>query len=378
MKKLLYIMPTSFDFSALSGVQKKVLNQSNAFVSMGYDVDVLSYYDGYVCLYHIEKKSQEIVKKGNSRTAVLKAVPRVINGYDYVYIRYPMSDYFFIRALKAINEAGLPTVLEIPTYPYESEGKTTIRGRLALELDRCFRRWIYKYVDRICTYSADKIIYDIPTINTINGYDFSMVNPDESIVDTHDSINLIAVSSMWPLHGYDRLIKGLGDYYSAGGDRNILLHIVGSGYVEQDYKALTTALELKDHVVFHGKVFGEDLARLYKGQAMGVNSLAIHRDSLTNESTLKTKEYAALGLPIISSSYVDAFSEEGNKLFTLRIPADESNVDVVGMISYLDALYSTPIKELRDSIRNDAKAVCDMAVTLKPIVDYFESYDRDE
>lgn len=375
MKKLLYIMPTSFDFSALSGVQKKVLNQSNAFVCMGYDVDVLSYHNGNVCLYHIESKSQEMVTKGNSRTAVLKAVPKVINGYNYVYIRYPMSDYFFLRVLKAIKEDGLPIVLEIPTYPYETEGKTTIRGRLVLALDQCFRGWIYKYVDRICTYSTDKIIYDIPTINTINGYDFSMIKPDESIIDTHDCINLIAVSSMWPLHGYDRLIKGLGDYYSKGGNRNIVLHIVGSGYVEQDYKALTTALGLNDHVVFHGKVFGRELAELYKGQAMGVNSLAIHRDNLTNESTLKTKEYAALGLPIISSSYVDAFSENGNSNYALRIPADESNVDVDGMISYLDALYSAPIKELRDRIRNDAKAVCDMAVTLKPIVDYYESLD---
>ena len=371
MKRLLYISPTSFDYSALSGVQKKIMNQSNAFVKFGFEVDVLSYYKGKIQLYHTKAQQYESVTEGKSKTDVLFFAPNVSKDYDYVYIRYPMSDLFLLRALKAIKKSDIPIVLEIPTYPYDSEGKESLKGRFILMLDKFFRNRLYKYVDRICTYSDDDVIFGVPTIKTINGYDFSIVKPDSSSIDTRLCINMIAVSSMFPLHGYDRLIKGMGNYYSNGGQRNLVLHIVGSGYVEQEYKKLTETLRLKDHVVFHGKVFGADLMELYKGQALGVNSLAIHRDNLSKESTLKTKEYAALGLPIISSSYVDAFSDNGNRDFTLRVPADESDIEVEAIISFLDELYSTPLIVLRNCIRNDAKAVCDMTVTLRPIVEYF-------
>ena len=377
MRRLLYISPTSFDYSNLNGVPKKILNQSKAFVGFGYEVDILSYHDGQITISHVGEMTRDIISNGKSKTDVLLAVPKVIKGYDNVYIRYPMSDYFFLRALKSIKHEGIPIVLEIPTYPYDSEGKESLKGRFVMALDRFYRKKIHKYVDRVCTYSDDKRIFDIPAINTINGYDFSSVQPDLDDVDTCKCINLIAVSNMWPLHGYDRLIKGLGDYYSTGGDRDIVLHIVGSGFVEKEWKDLVTTLGLQMHVVFHGRVFGEDLLALYKGQAMGVNSLAIHRDNLVYESTLKTKEYAALGLPIISSSYVDAFSARGNELYSFRVPADETNINVKALIRFIDKLYgSEPTPKLREAIRDDGKAVCDMPVTLQPISSFYENIMR--
>ena len=374
MYKLLYLSPTAFDFSNQNGVPKKILNQSKAFVGFGYEVDVLSYFDGSITLSHVNKLQREIISTGKTKTDVLLAVPKVIKGYDYVYIRYPMSDFFFLQTLKSIKKEGIPIVLEIPTYPYESEGKESLKGRIVLALDRFFRKKIYKYVDRICTYSDDRSIYGIPTINTINGYDFSSVQVQEGNIDTQKCISLIAVSNMWPLHGYDRLIKGLGDYYSAGGHRKIVLHIVGSGFVEREYKELTMTLGLQKHVLFHGKVFGKDLLDLYKDQAIGVNSLAIHRDNLVNESTLKTKEYAALGLPVISSSYVDAFSERGNELYTLRVPADESNIVIEDLVDFVDKLYGNKSTfGVKKAIRDDAIAVCDMPVTMKPVYDFYKA-----
>lgn len=377
MYKLLYISPTAFDYSNLNGVPKKILNQSKAFVGFGYDVDVLSYHDGKITLSHVKEMTKDVVSEGKSKTDVLLAVPKVIKGYDYVYIRYPMSDFFFIRALKSIKREGIPIVLEIPTYPYDSEGKESLKGRLVMALDRFYRKRIHKYVDRVCTYSDDCTIFGIPAINTINGYDFQSVKADVVDIDIHKRINLIAVSNMWPLHGYDRLIKGLAEYYAAGGDREIVLHIVGSGYVEREWKELTEALDLQKHVIFHGKVFGEALMELYKGQAMGVNSLAIHRDNLVNESTLKTKEYAAMGLPVLSSSYVDAFSNRGNEQYTMRVPADETSVNVQELVEFVDILYgSKPVADLREDIRNDGKAVCDMPVTLRPVYEFYENQKR--
>ena len=356
----------------MDGVPKKILNQSKAFVAYGYNVNILTYFDGDVLLYGVKEAKAKKIALGKSKIDVLRAVPGIIKGYDCVYIRYPMSDFVFIHALRSIHKNMIPIVVEIPTYPYDTEHGNSLKGRIIGALDRYYRKRLYKYVQRICTFSDDKEIFGIPTINTINGIDFSNYQLDYSAVNLGQCISLIAVSGMYVIHGYDRLIKGIGNYYSAGGNRNLVLNIVGSGVVENQYKKLVEKLNLQDHVIFHGRKYGQDLLNLYKGQAVGVNSLAIHRANLVRESTLKTKEYAALGLPVISSSYVDAFSDEGNEKYAFRVPPDETDIDINSIIDFVDHIYSNSIKEVRDGIRSDAKAVCDMAVTVKPVFDFFE------
>ncbi len=372
MKKLLYISPTAINFAQLDGVQKKILNQSKAFQGFGYDVKILTYYDGKVLLYDVRQERSTEINKGKSKIDVLRAVPGIIRDYDCVYIRYPKSDFFFTHTLKSIHKKGAPVVVEIPTYPYDTEHGNSLKGRIIDVLDKHYRKKLYKYVQRICTFSDDKEIFGIPTINTINGIDFAQYQPDYTPMNLEQSINLIAVSGMFVIHGYDRLIKGLGKYYSSGGKRNIILNIVGSGNVENQYKELTEKCKLQEHVIFHGRKFGQELLDLYKGQALGINSLAIHRANLVNESTLKTKEYAALGLPVISSSYVDAFSKDGNEKYTLMVAPDESDIDIDAIISFVYSVYSRPLKEVRDNIRSDAKAVCDMPITLRPVCDFYE------
>ena len=372
MKTLLYVSPTAINFSQLDGVQKKILNQSKAFQDFGCDVSILTYFDGKVLLYNVKTKQHNEIASGKSKIDVLRSAPKIVKGYDYVYVRYPMSDFIFIHALKSIHKNGIPVVVEIPTYPYDTEHGKSMKGRVIDAMDRYYRKDLYKYVQRICTFSDDKEIFGIPTINTINGIDFSQYQLDYTPMNLEQCINLIAVSGMYIIHGYDRLIKGLGKYYSAGGKRNIVLNIVGSGNVENQYKELTEKFKLHEHVIFHGRKFGQELLDLYKGQALGVNSLAIHRANLVNESTLKTKEYAALGLPVISSSYVDAFSKEGNEKFALMVAPDESDVDINTIINFVDSVYSHPIIEVRNNIRCDAKAVCDMPTTIRPVYEFYK------
>jgi glycosyltransferase involved in cell wall biosynthesis len=233
-----------------------------------------------------------------------------------------------------------------------------------------------KYIGRIVTFSSDKQIFGVKTINTINGIDFDSVSIKDSNVLIEDEIILIAVSSMYRVHGYDRLISGIGEYYKNGGNRKIVLKLIGKGDELESYSKLIEDYKIYDNVVVKGAVFGEELAKEYQNVAMGINSLAIHRQDLVNESTLKTKEYAAYGLPIMSSSYVDALSKTGNEQYVFSIPADESFVDIEKMIIFLDNLYLnaglSPM-EIKREIRDIGKQCCDMKNTIKPIVEYFIS-----
>ena len=296
--------------------------------------------------------------------------------YGAMYIRYPKSDHLLLRLLKRAKKRGVRIAMEIPTYPYDMEGHETFRGRVVNTLDRIFRKRIHPYVDRIVTYSDDREIFGIPTINTINGVDFDAVSWDVSEVDVEKRIDLIAVSAMFRVHGYDRLIRGLHEYYRSGGTRNVVLKLVGKGDAYDGYKALVEEFSLQDHVIFCGQRFGKDLDEVYRGNAVGINSLAIHRQGLEKESTLKTKEYAAKGLPVLSSSWVDAFSEVGNARFALRVSPDETPVDVQALIGFVDGIYKNrPIEEIRREIREDGRKTCDVHRTMKPVADFLRSGD---
>lgn len=370
--RLLYVSLVPLDFNNLDGVQRKVLSQTRTLTECGFSVDLLTRFNGRIILYDVLQDNIGCNFKGYSKFDVYRAVKQMAGNYSGIYIRYPMSDPFFISMLKVCRKNKMKIIVEIPTYPYDGQMIKSTKKIILDWIDKRFHNKIKPYVDRICTFSLDSEIFGIKTINTINGYNFASVSPSRINPDIKNCINMIAVSGMQILHGYDRLIKGLWQYYQNGGERNLILHIIGTGVVEPEYRNLVDKLGMEQHVKFYGSQFGDKLIKAYSTQALGVNSLAIHRESLERESTLKTREYAAYGLPVLSSSYVDAFSKDGNEKYVLRIPADESPINVKDVISFVDKIYSDrEFETIRNEIRTDAEAVCDMAVVMKPVADFF-------
>jgi glycosyltransferase involved in cell wall biosynthesis len=370
--KLLYIAALPIDFKNLDGVPKKIISQCKA-LSRDFAVDLIFYHGGQVRLREIAAGGEKLLGKAASKLDVLRTAGDLVEkgGYGCMYIRYPRSDYLFLRLLKKAKKQGIRIAMEIPTYPYDMEGHETLKGRIINGMDRHFRKYLHRYVDRIVTYSDDREIFGVPTINTINGVDFDVVKADETPVDTARQIQLVAVSAMYRVHGYDRLIRGMHEYYQKGCTRDILLKLVGKGDAYGDYQRLVEAFGLQAHVEFCGVCFGDALEEAYRGSALGVNSLAIHRQGLEKESTLKTKEYAAKGLPVLSSSYVDAFSSEGNTRFALRVPPDETPVDVVALVDFVDRVYSGgTTAEIRREIREDGRNTCDVHTTMRCVADY--------
>ena len=82
-------------------------------------------------------------------------------------------------------------------------------------IDEKNRKNLVKYIDRIVTYSNDDYVFNIKTIKTKNGIifeDYETVK--ESPEKNKNAINLIAVAGFSFWHGYDRLLRGIGDYYN--------------------------------------------------------------------------------------------------------------------------------------------------------------------
>lgn len=373
MSKLLYIAPVIINLEKLNGVSKKILNHYKVF-SKSYNASMISY--GPNCLYYFHDDTIETISLGkiNRRLKLYFFIKTnlVYKNYNHIYIRYHLCDFLFLNVLRLLSKNNSKIVIEIPTYPYKHELLKWEKGIVRYLVDLTSNIFLKLYVGRILTYSNDTSIFGIKTINTINGIIYEAVDVVQKRVNSEAEINLISVSLTMRCHGYDRLIEGLNDYYGKGGNMNVLYHLVGEGEEIKKYKSLVNQYRLEKHVKFYGFKNGQELDEIYDKADIAINSLGIHRIGLKTESTIKSKEYAAKGLPMVSSYEIDAFSSEDNKKYVLKISADESAVNIEEVIQFYKQVYSNT-DNLSTDIRNASRKRSDMCITLKEVMDYFNT-----
>lgn len=256
------------------------------------------------------------------------------------YIRYFFSDFVFINKLKLIKTKFPKSkiAVEIPTYPYDGE-KMLSKRKPGYWKDQFWRRRLYRYVDKIITFSNDDYIFNIPTINISNGVDIQKISirqPENS----KESINLLAVAKFGFWHGYDRLIEGLYNYYRSPQKKNVNFYIVGYGNkaIENEYRELIKRYKLQKHVFLLGKKTGAELDALYNKCDIGIDSMGRHRSHVFYNSSLKGKEYLAKGLPIVSGVQTELDSFKAFDYY-LRVPADDSPIEIERIVSFYNKVY---------------------------------------
>lgn len=346
--KLLYI--AFKDFSKLHfGASKKVISECKSFSNKGYDVTLIGRVGYSTAEISIDEKHKTInihrpflISKLQPLFDKINEINDIISyvkdkKFDICYIRFDLCDYWFVKLLKKLKIVSSKILIEIPTYPYEEEYTGTI-NKIRLKIDDFYAKKIKRYVDKIITF------YDIPRnqyygvscLLVPNGFDFdniSIIKDDEVISDIH----IAAVSSMRLWHGYERMIEGMGIYYQRGGKRNIFLHIVGDGREGDKYKQVTQNFGLEKNVIFHGAMHGEEMDVLLDKCSLGLDSLGRHRTGISMLSSLKSREYGAKGIPFINSCDIDIVDDDFK--YFLKVPADESPIDIESVISFYDDVY---------------------------------------
>lgn len=339
---------------------------------------------GYVLKIN-EKNKVKILNNSNKITQVynwLFALNKIYhkvfvylikNNYTHIFIRKNWHlDFFFIHFLKKLKQNGVVVLYEIPTFPYDCELNPK---SLSTKLDSKYREKLCKYVDRIITYSNDNNIFGVKTIKVTNG----VIVSDQKIVEESknkrsDVINLIAVAGLAPWHGYDRLLRGLGEYYGSKKSKNleVIFHLVGDGPVLDDYNDIIENFKIQDRVMLYGKKRKEELDEIYDLADIAVASLGMHRIKIYKASTLKTREYAAKGLPIITSCAIDFIPQDYK--YQLLVPANESSIDIEKVTEFYSEIYAKDTKEkIHKNIRKLAEERCDMKIVLQPIIEYINS-----
>ncbi|SDB26594.1 Glycosyltransferase involved in cell wall bisynthesis [Ruminococcaceae bacterium FB2012] len=301
-----------------------------------------------------------------------------IKNPDYIYIRRFTADSSFIKFLSYIK-ATYPKckiVIEVFTYPYDKDdySRNTIHFIRQLPFyakDLIYRRKYRKYVDRIVTYSKDNLIFGVETIKTSNGVYVDQINKKNSNMHIDSkTIYLTSVAHMQVHHGFERLIKGIANYYNNGGKREIIYNVVGDGVEVKKYKKMVTKYGIESHVLFHGKLIGDELDNVYNHTDIAVSSLGLYKYKINTISTLKEGEYLAKGLPTIAGCKISLICDE-EPPFILVFSNDSSPINIDRIIDFYDNIYMREDKEkIVDEIRSFAKTNVDMPVVMQPIIQY--------
>ena len=137
------------------------------------------------------------------------------------------------------------------------------------------------------------------------------------------------------------------------------------GDILPEYEALEEKYGLSGHVTLHGRLFGEALEELYRLCTIGIDILGGHRKDFPVSSTLKSREYGAWGLPLITSSPVDFMGSDCP--WQHLVPYDDSPVDIDAMLRYYHETYGDADAVAR-AIRDFAYGKCHMPITMEPVI----------
>ena len=351
-------------FSDESGISKKIHYQVKGLRQNGHEVH-LCYYDfdsrGHRCRYVDDKVIKDY---GLGNMAAIRAridlgcICRycVDNGIENVYARSFMNaSPVLVRLFRKLNRHGIKCVTEIPTYPYDQEFKGyPLKYKIPLYIDMMYRSALASKMQAIVTFSSEKTIFGKRTICISNGIDLDSIpihNPKKQ-----QDIHLIAVAEIHYWHGFDRLVAGLGEFYKSNPNgRKVYFHVVGweddrgttsNGYLTVEQMARKYGIE--KYVINHGKLFGDKLDEVFNQCVFAIGSLGRHRSGITEIKTLKNREYAARGISFI---YSENDSDFDDKPYIIKAPADESPINVVEIINYIDNHDFNP-SEIRKTVEH--------------------------
>lgn len=340
--------------SAHSGISKKILAQVKGLRQCGAEADLCClkiFEDGskgrtvtdaegnetVICRFGYGLKAK--LRKRADYSDIVSYVQK--GGYGLVYIRYDINaDPFTIALVRKLESLGVRVVVEIPTFPYDGEFKGQgLLMNLQLLLDKISRKSFFSHVDNIVLYSGPSKLWGCPVIHISNGIDFDNVGLARHGAAKPDGtpLKLLSVANIHLWHGLDRLIAGMAAHKETACE----LHIVGDGLPQiiESYRVMAKELGIADKVKILGPMYGEALDKEFEWADLAVGSLGRHRSGIASIKTLKNREYAARGLGFFYSETDEDFD---NAPYVLKIPADESPVDV----NALESFYRTQVSKM--------------------------------
>ena len=350
--KLLYI--TQIDMYNNIGYKRKIINQLEALnknVSRSY---IISLYGDEVIFGEYFKNNIEIIKR-----LALKITNKYIRGYlknklifslaekcfrehnfNYVYIRrfIPIT-YILIDFLKKIKKNNCIVFYEYPTFPWKKEMLKNA-NKIGFCMDVFNYNSLLKVVDYIPVIKEKNYKFNsleekkfIEIGNGININDFKVKN------NSYDNdFKMVSVANVSKWHGYDRILKGLYNYYKKINSIKVIYYCIGDGPELKKLKKLSKELNIEEYVKFFGGKYGNELDEIFDCSHIAFGSIANHRKGLLSDEALKNREYCARGIPFVIAS--DDLDFKSDFKYVFRIPKNETSVNIYDLLDFYNNIQN--------------------------------------
>ena len=126
---------------------------------------------------------------------------------------------------------------------------------------------------------------------------------------------------------------------------------LSSKLIEYDFHIIGSNGENTKNLYYHGYLDENNAVKLLKKYDIGISSTAMHRLSMQEASPLKSRQYLAVGLPIIYAYEDTDIESEYSYPFTLQLPNNEKNVEdnIQNIKIFIDKVFNDIL------IRNEAR-----------------------
>lgn len=344
-----------WDEIAQPGVARKIRQTVDTLVDAGHEADVHMVRPAGLHTY-----VRFALAVGFSRAAVL-----IIRFHPYVMpLLFPMLIVARLRGRFIVIDVPTPCgnlVKELDTNNAMGVGAK----RLRLLLLYLSVPWLLFPASRIVQYAPESSYFQtglrgrsILSANGIRVDDIPVI--DTPVRQRGEGITLIGVAALAEWHGYDRVIKGIAAYPGTGRDALHFL-VVGDGAIRSQLESLAETLGISDRVEFVGVKHGADLDQCFERADIGLGTLAFFRLNMDFASSLKSREYAARGLPFVLASTDPDFDPLPD--FVFRAPNVNTPLDTRALIDWYGKLRAQT--DLPARLRAYAHARLDFSVKIK-------------
>lgn len=361
------------------GVLNKLGHQTRALRS------ALGYNGTADCLVVVRQEIAETVQKNPSLTLFPISAPgsssmqeallpflvwsklkNLLSGYDAIVTRWTVPSPTFLNVVRRQPVFTEHHSKELEEIALHRGLKPFVRRILEKKYGPRILRATHGIIgvtDEIRRYELNRAGCKQPSMVLPNGISLEGKSFKPPSVFNGKSLQLAFVSSQFALwQGLDRLLEGLRVWRSRS--TRLTLHLIGCLTPAQE--ATIQRMGLAEMVRIHGVLYGNDLDEIISSCHLAIGSLAINRKGLKEACALKVREYTARGLPFVISH--DDPDLPARLPWVLKIPADESPVEIDALVSFAEDVSKLP--SLAKEMRAFAESKLSWTVKMKGLAEF--------
>lgn len=326
------------------GIYKKVCAEAEAIEKILGKCDLVTKRNGRANVKKVGE--QPILNSSTVLEYIIECLKK--DSVGFLYIRHMIPSPKLIALLKMAKNKGVVIYYEIPTYPYFGEqlkaSRKKYRAIVKIALDISFWPSIYRYIDKLVIIrSSTKAKTYKKMIEITNGVRVDNIKSKTYSIQENGVFRMVTVGTLFPYHGYDRVLKGMAACHEHLGDVKVEFHVVGSSQTIDDLHKMADDLGLHN-VYFHGIKTTEELNLMYEQFNVGLGCLALHRRNADIDTTLKIIEYYCRGVPVVSTGKCPI----SNDHFSHVVVDNEEPIDISDIYNYYCGLTESELKSISE------------------------------